>query len=134
MAYVHRREFSLCRGVSPLVNASACPCCAEGRFDFLCGRAGSATTSLCGRNAVQITPADQAEDAGRVDLDKVATRLANHGTFTHNGYLLHGRFITETNTKGDPIELTLFPDGRAIIKGAAEPDAAKSIYAKYIGT
>ena len=34
---------------------------------------------------------------------------------------------------GSDYELTLFTDGRAIIKGTKKSSVAKSIYAKYIG-
>jgi len=33
----------------------------------------------------------------------------------------------------DGYELTLFPDGRAIIKGTHDPDKARSLYARYLG-
>lgn len=112
-------------------NADGCPCCGLGRFEHLLGEARSATTTLCGRNAVQITPPQGRTDS--LDLGEIAARLAAHGSFTHNGYLLHGCFGTEVGA-GDPVELTLFPDGRAIIKGTTEQDAARSIYARYVGS
>jgi adenylyltransferase/sulfurtransferase len=113
--------------------AAACPCCGERRFEHLEGRAASATTSLCGRGAVQITPP---RDGRRrtIDLAEAARRLAPHGSFTHNGFLVRGRFARERGTKGEPVELTLFPDGRAIIKGVTEPEEARSVYARYVGT
>jgi adenylyltransferase/sulfurtransferase len=115
-------------------DVGTCPCCAEGRFEFLAGETASATTALCGRNAVQITPPTPPTPADPgLDLAQVATRLGAHGDFRHNGYLVHGRFRAETDDRGDPLELTLFPDGRAIIRGTTEPEAARSIYAKYVG-
>ena len=33
----------------------------------------------------------------------------------------------------DPYELTVFPDGRAIIKGTTDPAIARSLYARYVG-
>ena len=33
----------------------------------------------------------------------------------------------------EPYEMTLFPDGRAIIKGTTDPIAARTLYARYIG-
>jgi len=33
----------------------------------------------------------------------------------------------------DPYELTLFPDGRAIIKGTTDKAVARSLYARYVG-
>ncbi len=120
--------------VSGARDAGVCPCCVSGRFEFLAGKASSATTSLCGRNAVQITPATGDGGPGStLDLASIATRLSVHGAFTHNGYLLHGRFSDLEGDSG-PIELTLFPDGRAIIKGTTKPDAARTIYAKYVGS
>jgi adenylyltransferase/sulfurtransferase len=107
-----------------------CPCCGAGRFEFLAGDAASATTALCGRHAVQITPA---EAGSTLDLDRIAAQLVAHGDFTHNGYLVHGQFTAETGDEGGPLGLTLFPDGRAIIRGTAEAETARSIYARYVG-
>jgi adenylyltransferase/sulfurtransferase len=111
----------------------ACPCCADGSFEYLEGESASATLSLCGRNAVQVTPPDQADGPAEIDLERIAHRLAPHGSFTFNRYLLRGRFAAEMGEQGEPIELTLFPTGRAIVKGVTEPEAARSIYAKYVG-
>jgi adenylyltransferase/sulfurtransferase len=110
-----------------------CACCVQGTFEYLAGGGESATTSLCGRNAIQISPSRDGRPAC-MDLALLAERLAAHGTFNHNGYLLHGRFARERSAGDQPIELTLFPDGRAIIKGTNEPDAARSIYARYVGS
>jgi adenylyltransferase/sulfurtransferase len=32
-----------------------------------------------------------------------------------------------------PYEMTVFPDGRAIIKGTSETGVARSLYARYVG-
>ena len=109
-----------------------CPCCGKGEFDYLEGVSGSISTSLCGRNAVQITP-DEASN-GLIDLSALADRLASHGTFTSNPHLLRGTLRMEIGNDGNPMELTLFVNGRAIIKGTNEPDAARTIYAKYVGS
>jgi adenylyltransferase/sulfurtransferase len=114
---------------------STCTCCAAGRFEYLDGGAGSRTTSLCGRNAVQISPPGAAASSGEpgMSLEDAAERLAAHGSFTHNPFLLRGVFDAERSPEGEPIELTLFPNGRAIIKGTGEADVARAIYAKYVG-
>jgi adenylyltransferase/sulfurtransferase len=109
--------------------SSTCPCCVRGDFEFIEGASASATTSLCGRNAVQVTP----PAPGELDLKAVAARLAPHGDFISNAFLLRGRFRAERNGQGEALELTLFPNGRAIIKGTSQPELARSIYAKYIG-
>jgi len=31
------------------------------------------------------------------------------------------------------VELTIFPDGRAIIRGTSDPAVARSLYSRYIG-
>ncbi|MHC5023198.1 MAG: ThiF family adenylyltransferase [Planctomycetota bacterium] len=110
-----------------------CPCCSQGELTYLEGSAASATTSLCGRNAVQITPAATGGGTGAIDLADLAARLAPHGSFMHNDFLLRGTLAAETGPDDQPVELTLFPDGRAIIKGTTEPDTARTIYAKYVG-
>lgn len=119
--------------VSGLRDRTDCPCCGRGKFDFLQGTpgTGSAAISMCGRNAVQIIPAASAN--GELNLQRLAAQLAPHGAFTHNEFLLRGEFAAERNAKGERLELTLFPNGRAIIKGLSEPDAARSLYARYIG-
>jgi adenylyltransferase/sulfurtransferase len=56
----------------------------------------------------------------------MTTRLLPHGTVRHNDFVL--KFWRE------PYEMTLFPDGRAIIKGTADTAIARSLYARYIGS
>jgi adenylyltransferase/sulfurtransferase len=53
-------------------------------------------------------------------------RLETHGVVRHNQFVL--KFWLE------PYEMTLFPDGRAIIKGTTNPAVARSLYAKYVGS
>jgi adenylyltransferase/sulfurtransferase len=96
-----------------------CPACIRRRFDFLEG-ARRAPISLCGRNAVQI------HDRHRpLDLPALAARLAPLGEVRYNEFAL--RFTVE------PYLLTVFPDGRAIIKGTQDVGVARSLYARYIG-
>jgi molybdopterin/thiamine biosynthesis adenylyltransferase len=123
-----RFDVSTARGEG---EAAACRCCVEGRFEYLEGGVASGTTSLCGRDAVQITP--PGGQSASIDLDAATERLAPHGAFVHNRFLLRGTFATERGRNGESIELTLFPNGRAIIKGTPEPEVARSIYAKYVG-
>lgn len=114
--------------------AADCPCCGHRRFEYLEGASIAPTSSLCGRNAVQITPAASSSSvAARLDLARLAAQLGPHGRFTHNSYLLRGAFTHELDHDGQPLELTVFPDGRAIIKGTQEPQVARTIYARYLG-
>jgi adenylyltransferase/sulfurtransferase len=76
--------------------------------------------SLCGRNAVQIH-----EGARPLDLKDLAERLAPLGPVRANEFAL--RFEIP------PYLLTVFPDGRAIVKGTTDVGLARSLYARYIG-
>lgn len=113
---------------------TGCPCCSLREFEFLEGAAGADVRPLCGRNSVQIAPGDDSP-LGRVDLDGLAKRLHPFGAFEVRDRLLRGRFADERSDTGDAmVELTLFPDGRAIITGTTKPDRARSIYARYVGS
>jgi adenylyltransferase/sulfurtransferase len=79
-----------------------------------------APVSLCGRNAVQIH-----ERARPLDLRELAARLAPLGSVRANEFAL--RFTVP------PYLMTIFPDGRAIVKGTTDVGIARSLYARYIG-
>jgi adenylyltransferase/sulfurtransferase len=103
-----------------------CPCCKQHRFEYLEGRLGSGTTTLCGREAVQLTHKQNAET---IDLEEIGARLRRHGKVAASPYMLRAS-ITDN---GKPYTLSLFPDGRAIVHGTAEASVARSVYAKYVG-
>lgn len=105
---------------------SNCPCCKQRQFVYLSGEAGSSADSLCGRNAVQLRHRQQ---AGSIDFDTLAARLREHGAVTANDFVLR----TNISDNAQPYELTLFKDGRAIVKGTDDTSIARGIYAKYIG-
>jgi adenylyltransferase/sulfurtransferase len=102
-----------------------CPCCAKASYEWLEGAHGTQTTTLCGRNAVQVSH----RASGKLDFEQLAAVLRTSGTVSFNKFLL--KF--QLNEKGDDYEFTVFPDGRAIIKGTSEPDKARTLYAKYVG-
>lgn len=102
-----------------------CPTCSLHRYDFLDGLDTRASTSLCGRNAVQVRAQYGSTTATRIDFAALATRLQGVGTVQYNEYLL--RFHV------DGYEITVFPDARAIIKGTDDEHVARSVYAHYIG-
>ena len=97
-----------------------CRTCGRREFAHLAGE-GRPQITLCGRNSVQIH-----EHSRPVDLAEMGRRLTPHGQVRQNGFML--KFAK------DPYELTLFPDGRAIIKGTTDPAIARSLYARYIGS
>ena len=97
-----------------------CQTCGERNFVHLTG-AGRPHITLCGRNSVQIH-----ERKRPVDFAEMSTRLQPHGTVRHNEFVL--KFWR------DPYEMTLFPDGRAIITGTTDTAIARSLYARYVGS
>jgi molybdopterin/thiamine biosynthesis adenylyltransferase len=103
-------------------NASAdCPVCTLGKFEFLRGTGRQVTTTLCGRNAVQI-----ARTSGRpIDFAALAERLRSAGEVAFNDFLL--RFRVEG------YDITVFRDARSIIRGTSDPAVARGLYARYIG-
>ena len=96
-----------------------CRTCGTRDFVHLAG-AGRPHITLCGRNSVQIH-----EHHRPVNLDALSMRLQPHGSVRHTNFIL--KFWKE------PYEITLFPDGRAIIKGTTDTALARSLYARYVG-
>jgi adenylyltransferase/sulfurtransferase len=96
-----------------------CRACGRREFRYLDGKR-RAPISLCGRNAVQIH-----ERQRPVDLAELAARLSATGTVRANEFALR--------LQVPPHELTVFPDGRAIIKGTTDPGVARSLYSRYVG-
>jgi len=105
-----------------LREATDCPTCKKHNYEFLTGDSSAKTTSLCGRNAVQITRPDKI----KLDFNELASRFNKVGEVKFNPFMFQA--------KVDSYEFTIFPDGRAIIKGTNDPSQAKTIYAKYIGS
>jgi adenylyltransferase/sulfurtransferase len=107
------------RQTAPPARDPDCPCCGKRDFVHLTGQR-RAPISLCGRNAVQIH-----ERFRPVDLAELARRLAPLATVRNNDFAVRAII--------DPYEITVFPDGRAIIKGTTDPAVARSLYARYVG-
>ena len=99
-----------------------CPACGKRNFEFLDAESQEFAAVLCGRNAVQIAPPKSVQ----LDLKELSNKLAALGDVKQNEYLV--RFST------DGKEITVFPDGRAIIKGTDDVTEGRSLYAKYVGT
>lgn len=111
--------------VSDSYAAGDCPCCKHQRFDYLSGKAGSSAALLCGRDAVQLR-----QKSASVDLAALAETLGGPATTRLNEYML----VATIDDDGQLYELTVFPDGRALIKGTQDISVAKSIYARFVGT
>jgi adenylyltransferase/sulfurtransferase len=118
---IHVDTWDLSWRVFRMERRTDCPCCVARQFPYLEVDAASHATSLCGRNAIQITVGRGA----RLDLPQLAERLRSVGEVTVNGFLLKLR-------AGEHL-LTVFQDGRAIIQGTTDEALARSIYARYVG-
>jgi adenylyltransferase/sulfurtransferase len=99
---------------------AGCQACGKREFIHLAGERRPQIT-LCGRNSVQIHERNRP-----VDFAEMSVRLGSHGTVKHNAFVL--KFWRE------PYEMTLFPDGRAIIKGTNDASVARSLYARFVGS
>lgn len=96
-----------------------CRACGNRNFLHLAGT-GRPHITLCGRNSVQIHEHNRA-----INLGEIGDRLKSFGNVRRSDFVL--KFWKE------PFEITLFPDGRAIIKGTSDTAVARSLYAKYVG-
>jgi adenylyltransferase/sulfurtransferase len=96
-----------------------CPACGRREFPYL-EETRRTSARLCGRNAVQIQ-----ERLQTLDLAELKSKLERLGEVRANEFAL--RFFLA------PYEMTVFPDGRAIIKGTSDTGVARSFYARYIG-
>jgi adenylyltransferase/sulfurtransferase len=99
-----------------------CNCCGQLNFEYLNAEKTEVTTLLCGSNSVQITPASE----GEISLERLAERLKKTGEVKLSP--VHLVFKTTD------LQITVFKDGRGIIKGTDDKIQAKSLYAKYVGT
>jgi adenylyltransferase/sulfurtransferase len=97
-----------------------CECCQGKEFRHLAGE-GRPHKTLCGRNSVQIH-----ERQRPIHFAEMSERLKPHGLVRYNDFVL--KFWRE------PFEMTLFPDGRAIIKGTTDTGVARSLYARFVGS
>jgi molybdopterin/thiamine biosynthesis adenylyltransferase len=98
-----------------------CRACARREFDYMEGEAQPHIT-MCGRDSVQIH-----ERSRKFDLGDLGRRLASapSADVRNNQFLLRFRV--------PPYEMTVFADGRAIVKGTTDPAVARSLYARYLG-
>lgn len=112
------RELALDEG-----RREACRCCGRHEYELLNAPSATGTSSLCGRDAVQVRP----ERTGTaLDLRHLADRLATSMPVERNRYFLRLRPV-------GPEMLTVFADGRVIVSGTRDPARARSLVSRYVG-
>lgn len=97
-----------------------CPVCARVEFPAL-REEGSAIVKLCGRRSVQVAPSGRE----RPDFDVLEERLARVGRVRRSPQLL--------NADLEDVSLTIFSDGRCVVRGTEDPARARSLYDRYVG-
>ncbi len=105
---------------------AACVCCGARRFEFL-EASVSGTVSICGSASVQVLPGASAGARGGVELDALAERLVKHGQVQRTPHLIRVKLEAEG------LEMTVFRDGRAIVKGTTDLMRARAMYARFVG-
>ncbi len=105
----------------PVERDTECPACGLRQFPFLAAAGEPVVTELCGQEAVQVVPREVAD----LDLAALEVRLAAVGPTRRNP------FFAEVEVDGRTV--TVFADGRAIIKGVSDLALARTLYARYVG-
>jgi molybdopterin/thiamine biosynthesis adenylyltransferase len=99
----------------------SCPVCSGARYPALEGEGASEAVKLCGRNSVQVSPAGRE----RPDFDSLEARLNRIGRTHRSPQLLSADL--------EGVSLSVFSDGRCVVRGTADPARARALYDRYIG-
>lgn len=98
-----------------------CECCVKHNFEFLNAKKKTQIVSLCGENAMQITPAKNSI----LSFEEFAQKLQKSGEVKVTKFII--KFTVNS------YQINIFKSGRAIIYGTNDEKIAKSLYAKYVG-
>ncbi len=111
-----------CAGTERMAGRKTCPACLGDRR-YLNGTDASDVRVLCGSNAIQVSPAGKL----CLSLEELGRRLESAGKVWTSA------FLTRVLLEESSLEMSVFPDGRAIIRGTEDPAVARGIYSRYIG-
>jgi adenylyltransferase/sulfurtransferase len=117
---VWRDGFRSVRSFADARPREGCPVCARERFPALESE-GAEIVKLCGRRSVQVAPSARE----RPDFDALEERLARVGRVRRSPQLL--------NADLEGVSLTIFSDGRCVVRGTEDPGRARSLYDRYVG-
>ncbi len=121
------RTFDLWRGTFDALAPERdpdCLACGRRKFDWLDSPLAGDAAQLCGRDTVQVRPPMR---GGQIDLAALAARWQGLGAVL---LAPDGSLARLTLDRGD---LTVFVDGRALIRGTEDVAEARSLYARYVG-
>ncbi len=107
--------------LDPAKVSPSCPAC-NGDRSFLRGQSHSTTTTLCGRDSVQVQPAVRQV----IDLPSMAAKLQGFGEVISNPYFVRAA--------GSERVLTVFRDGRVVVGGTTDQAQARALVAQWIGS
>ncbi|MBI2657549.1 ThiF family adenylyltransferase [Candidatus Woesearchaeota archaeon] len=94
-----------------------CICCVKNNFEYLTGKKSSRAAKLCGHDVYQI----KTKPTGKIQFNEIKNKLKKIGKITDFGYCI-----------SFDSRITIFEDGRALIKAKNEKEA-KSSYSKLVG-
>lgn len=98
-----------------------CPACVQGERDFVGAKRMQVLASLCGSDTFSLDPLRRTP----VDLDALGERLGKLGSVKRSGNVL------VADVEG--YHLTVFADGRTLLRGVSGEAQARAAYAKYVG-
>jgi molybdopterin-synthase adenylyltransferase len=106
--------------INPVRDAN-CPVCGLGEIPHLRGKLGMKSRALCSEDGVELWP----EKVMEIDLEELYHRLAGQARVELHDYFLRLR-------EGDLL-VTLFPDGRALVRGTHDEGQARAVLARVLG-
>src|SRR5947199_10707574 len=98
-----------------------CAACGRGEREYLGARRSQVLASLCGSDTISLDPIH----SGPIDLYGLGRRLEALGSARRAG----GVLLVDVEGR----RLTVFADGRALIRGVKDETEARAVYAKYVG-
>jgi molybdopterin-synthase adenylyltransferase len=98
-----------------------CPVCAGNRYPALEGAESPEAVALCGRASVQVKPPRRE----RPDFDLLERALSRLGPVQRGENVL--------SAEVEDVTLTVFSDGRCVVRGTADLDRARRLCLKYVG-
>ena len=104
-----------------IARGTDCPACVGGDREYVGVRRTQVLASLCGSDTISLDP--NHEDL--IDLEGLRIRLEGLGQARRAA----GVLVADVEGR----RLTVFPDGRALIRGVRNESEARAVYAKYIG-